>query len=81
MTFRVAAKPELDADFTILDFNDSTLGMEIDQAGSSLLLSLSLLTACAYGFVASLGRSTIQTDTKIQKSVTSRISIVLHRAG
>ena len=55
MVLRITAKRKGDTDLTILWFKDILLGMEIDQIGGSLLLSLSLLAALTYGFVALLG--------------------------
>jgi hypothetical protein len=81
MTFRVAAKNELDPYFAIFLFNDVTSGNEIDQAWSSLLLSLSLLAACTDGLVALLAGRARCVYAKPQKGFTSRLAKIPHRGG
>ena len=81
MAFRIAAKNEIGPYFAIFWFEDVLQGIEIDQAWSSLFLSLSLLTACADCFVASVARRAIHMDAKLQKGSTSRLGIILHRGG
>jgi hypothetical protein len=81
MILRVAAKHELNAYFAIDWFNDVALGMEIDQARSSLLLSFSTLAACTHSFITLLGGPTVYTDTKLQKILPSRLGIIPHRGS
>jgi hypothetical protein len=78
MTLWIAAKTELDAYYAVLRFNDFALGMEIDQARSSPPLSLSLLAACAYGFVALLGARAVQVNAKVQERPPDCSCIVFH---
>ena len=81
MTFRVAAKSELNARFSIFQLNDIALGMEVNQTGSSPLLPLSPLAVRADVFIAAISRCAIYADVKLQKGFTGRIGKVLHRAG
>jgi len=82
MTFRVAAETELDAYFATLSFNDIRLSMEIDQAGSPMIISHSLLAVFAYSFISFLSGRTIYVDAQLQKGFTCRINYgVLHRTS
>jgi len=81
MAFRVAAKGELNPYFSIFLFNDVTYSIEIDEAWSCVLVSLSLLAACTNGFVASLARRPRYVDAKLQKGFASRIGNIPHRCG
>ena len=81
MTLRIATKTELDVYFAIFWLDDIVLCMEVDQAGSPLLLSLSLLAFFADGLIASSGSRAVQTDAKLQKLCTGRINIILHTTG
>ncbi len=81
MAFRIATKTELDPYFSILWQDYISLCMEVDQAGDSLLLSLSLLAVCTDFFVESFSCCAIQADAKRQQVFTCRIRIVLHGAS
>ena len=81
MTFRIAAKDEIDPYFAIFLFNNVLHSIEIDEAWISLLFSLSLLAVCADGVVASLAGRAIYVDTKLQNGFTNRSGIIPHRGG
>ena len=78
MTFRVAAKREVDTYFSILWFNHVVLGLKINQARGSPPLSFPLLAAFTRDLIASVGGSTVEVDTKFQESFAGRIGIILH---
>jgi len=81
MTFRIAAKDELDPYSAIFLFNDVLRSTEIDEAWSSLPLSLSPHTVCTDGFEASLAGRANYVDAKLQRGFTIRIGIIPHRGG
>jgi len=81
MTFRIAAKDELDPYSAIFLFNDVLRSTEIDETWSSLSLSLSLPAVCTDGFEAPLAGRAIYVDAKLQRGFTNRIGKVLHRGG
>lgn len=81
MTLRVATETEVDTYLAILWFNDVVLSVEIDQAGSQLCLSLSLLAIFAYSFITFLSGRTIYVDAQPQKRFTCCIGRVLHRVS
>ena len=81
MTFWVAAKLELDAYFSILRFNHVVLSHKINQARSSPPLSFPLLAYFTHIFVALVGCSAVEADTKFQESFLGRIGTILHRSS
>jgi len=81
MTFRIAAKDELDPYSAIFLFNDVLRSTEIDKAWSSLSLSLSLPAVCTDSFEAPLVGRAIYVDAKLQRGFTNRIGIIPHRGG
>ena len=81
MTFRVAAKTEVDAYFPILWFNNVSLSMEVEQAKRPLCLFLSLLAVFTSSFIMSPSGRTIYADAQLQKGFTRRVGAVLHRAS
>jgi len=81
MTFRIAANDELDPYFATNWFNDVLRSTEIDEAWSSLSLSLSLLAGCTDGFEASLASRAIYADAKVQMGFTNRIGKFIHDRG
>ena len=81
MTFRIAAKDELDPYSAIFLFNDIMWSTEIDEAWSSLFISLSPPAVCTDGFEASLAGCAIYVDAKLQRGFTNLIGIILHRGG
>jgi len=81
MTFRIAAKDELDPYSAIFLFNDVLRSTEVDEAWSSLSLSLSLPAVCTDGLEASLAGRANYVDAKLQRGFTIRIGIIPHRGG
>ncbi len=81
MTFRIAAEDELDPCFAIFLFNELIRSKEVDEAWSSLFLSLSLLAACTDSFVASIADRTSYVDAKLQRGSTARRSKIPHRGS
>ena len=81
MAFRIAAKDELDPCFSIFLFNELIWSKEVDEAWSSLLLSLSLLAVCTDSVVASIAGRTSYVDTKLQRGSTARLGKVPHRGS
>ena len=81
MAFRIAAEHELDPCFAIFLFNELVRSKEVDEAWSSLLLSLSLLAARTDSFVASIADHTSYVDAKLQRESTARLGKIPHRGG
>ena len=81
MAFRIAAEDELDPCSAIFLFNELVRSKEVDEAWSSLLLSLSLLAACTDSLVASIAGRTRYVDAKFQRESTARLGKIPHRGG
>ena len=81
MTFRIAAKDELDPYFAIFLFNDVLRSTEIDEPWSSPSLSLSLRAVCTDGFEALLAGRAKYVDAKLQKGFNNCSGRISHRGG
>ena len=81
MTLWVAAKLELDAYFSIHWFSHVIFSYKINQARSSPPLSFSLLAYFTHIFVALVGGSAVEADTKFKEGFLGRIGTVLHRSS